>query len=367
MKHLRHLTGIFLSLVLLLVACGEQEQTEQPGSEAKAVQIAEVRTMRLQETVAGIGTFEALERVELAAEIPGRVTGIHFQEGDQVAKGQLLFTLDDTELQQALAARRAALDEARAQLTQARRELARRRELLPENLVSQENVDRAETTVKTAAARIERLQAEIERQQAMLADTRIEAPLVGQAAARLVDVGDFVAAGRTLTTLVNTDRLKLVFTVPERAGSRAAVGQTVEIHADAYPDRTFSGEVYFISPSVSAETRSLLIQAWVDNDLSLLRPGNFAAVDLVTGVREEALVIPEESLVPTRGGYRAFRVEDGKARLRKVEIGLRKPGLVEITGGLQAGDRIVRRGQIALTDGDAVKSVESSADTEQGS
>lgn len=367
MKHLRNRTGILLGLVLLLVACGEQEQSEAPGPEAKAVEIAEVRTMRLQETVAGIGTFEALERVELAAEIPGRVTGIHFREGEQVAAGQLLFTLDDIELQQALAARRAALDEARAQLTQARRELASRRELLPENLVSQENVDRAETAVKTAAARIERLQAEIERQQAMLADTRIEAPVAGQAGARQVDVGDFVAAGQTLTTLVNTDRLKLVFTVPERAGSRAAVGQTVEIHADAHPDQTFAGEVYFISPSVSAETRSLLIQAWVDNGLALLRPGNFAAVDLVTGVREEALVIPEESLVPTRGGYQVFRVADGKARLQAVAIGLRKPGLVEITSGLQAGDRVVRRGQIALTDGDAVRATGSGTNTEQGS
>ncbi len=358
---------LFAAVVLLLAGCSESKQPEDRGPSAKSVAIAEVRPMRLQETVPGIGTIEALENVRLAAEIAGRVAGIHFTEGDRVEAGQLLFTLDDAELQQALAARRAALEEARAKLAQARRELARRRELLPDNLVSRENVDRAETAVKTAAASIDRLQAEIGRQKAMLEDTRIEAPVAGRVGDRRVDVGDFVDAGQLLTTLVNTERLKLVFTIPERVGGRAAVGQQVEVHVDAHPDRTFSGEVYFISPSVSPDTRSLLIQAYVDDDLDLLRPGNFAAVDLVTGVREEALVIPEEALVPTRGGYRVFVVEDGKAHLREVQIGLRQPGLAEITAGLEAGDRIVRRGQIALADGDPVKPVDNAAGTESGS
>ena len=321
--------------------------------------MALVETRRLQDTVQGVGTFEALESVGVAAEAGGRLVGVHFTEGDVVQAGDLLFTLDDAELRQQVAARRAALSEARSELENARRDLARRRELLPEGLVSQENVDRAATAVETARSRVERLQAELDRFQEMRDDTSIAAPVPGRVGARRVDVGDYVDAGQVLVELVNTQRLKISFTVPERAAVQAAAGQQVEVHADAFAERSFSGEVYFISPNIDPGTRTLQIKAWVENSDDLLRPGGFAAVDLVTGVRENALVIPEEALVPTRTGYMVFVVEDGRARKREVEIGLRKPGLVEVTSGLSAGETVVQSGHMALTEGDPVRDVAS--------
>ena len=350
-------------LLAVLVAlpffgCAEKEQEEKEGPRAVPVEMAQVETRRLQDTVQGVGTFEALESVGVAAETGGRLVGIHFTEGDVVQAGDLLFTLDDAEQRQQIAARRAALAEARSELENARRDLARRRELLPEGLVSQENVDRAATAVETARSRVERLQAELDRFQEMRDDTRIVASMPGRVGARRVDVGDYVDAGQVLVELVNTHRLKVSFTVPERAAAPAAEGQKVEVHADAFPERSFSGEVYFISPNIDPGTRSLLIKAWVENSDDLLRPGGFAAVDLVTGVRENALVIPEEALVPTRTGYMVFVVEEGRARKREVEIGLRKPGLVEITNGLSTGETVVQSGHMALTGGDPVRDVE---------
>lgn len=367
MNFTRPRPGVLLAAALLVFSgCGE---TDQPAAQERArpVEISAVRTMRLEQTVTGIGSLKALETVQLAAEIAGRVSGIHFTEGDQVAAGDLLFSLDDAELQLELEARQAALAEARTDLAQARREHARRRQLLPQDLVSQESADRAETAVNAAAARLERLQAEIGRARELLADTSITAPAAGRIGARQVDVGDFVSAGQALATLVNTERLKLAFTIPERMAGQAAVGQQVHLYVDAWPDETFAAEVYFVSPSISVATRSLLLQAYVDNGRRRLRPGNFAAAELVTGVREAALVIPEEALVPTRQGYQVFVVEDATARLREVDIGLRQPGLVEITAGLAAGDRVVRRGHIELSDGDPVRALEATSEPENGS
>ncbi len=354
-------------ILLSVIGCSEEKKQEDREPQAVPVEMATVETRRLQETVRGVGTFEALENVSIAAEISGRLVDIHFTEGETVQAGQLLFTLKDEELQQQLEARRAALAEARAELENARRDYERRRELLPEGLVSQENVDRAETAVETARARVERLQAEREELRERRDETRIEAPVSGRVGARQVDVGDYVDAGQVLATLVNTDRLKIAFSVPERAAGAAAVGQSVEVHADAFVGRTFSGEVYFVSPEIEPETRSLLIKAWIEDSENLLRPGGFAAVDLVVGVREEALVIPEEALVPTRTGYQVFVVEDGRAQKREVEIGLRKPGLVEITAGLSAGETVVRSGHMALSEGDPVRAAGDEARAGSGS
>lgn len=166
-----------------------------------------------------------------------------------------------------------------------------------------------------------------------------------------MDAGQFVDTGTQLTTVVQTDRLKIRFTVPERHMDRVRTDQKIRISAPAYPEEKFPGKIYFIDPQIDPGTRSLKIQAQAGNPKNLLRPGGFASVELLTGTRKDVLTIPEEALIPTRSGYMVFVIENGRAKGREVEIGLRKPGTVEITSGLEEGETIVQAGHISLSEG----------------
>jgi membrane fusion protein (multidrug efflux system) len=174
-----------------------------------------------------------------------------------------------------------------------------------------------------------------------------------------VDVGDYVQAGELLATLYQVDALEIEFTLPERHSGRIETDQDVQLTVSAFPERTFSATTIFVSPSVDDQTREFLVKARLDNRNTLLKPGSFATALLTVRQRENALVIPEEALIATREGYMVFLVgEDGTAVQRRVEIGLRNPGFVEITSGLAAGDLVVRTGHMRIADGSPLEIVD---------
>ncbi len=344
-------------VLLLLGACGGDAGPADEAEPPVRVRVAEVREQTLMETVRGIGTLRALQTVELRPEIPGRVTRIAFEEGGQVERGALLFELDTRKLTQELEARRAALEAAEARQHNAERELARVERLFEQQVATEDVRDQAATDLRAARAEVNRLRSEVNLARERLADARIHAPFDGSIAEALVDEGDYVQAGALLTTLYRTDQLEIDFTLPERHMGRIEPGQPVELAVTAYPDRTFSATTTFVSPSVSERSRDILVKARFDNPNALLKPGTFATALLTVG-RRQALVIPEEALVPTRQGYIVFVVgEDGRAETRRVSIGLRNPGLVQITDGVRRGERVVRTGHLRLAEGSPVEIV----------
>ena len=350
--------GLFL---LLAAACSRQEDATSspaPAESAVPVEAVEVRREDLPVTLTAVGSLTAAEVVTIRSEIADIVSAIHFQEGQPVAKGDLLFSLEDDELRQQLAARRAALAEAEATTANARRILERRRVLLAEKVVPPETFEEARTAFKTAAAREERLRAEIRGILARLDDTAIHAPIDGTAGAQRVEVGDFVEIGQALVTIVGSAVLEIDFAVPGRYANQVAAGQQAAIRTAATGEKTFEGPVFFVSPAIREDTRDLLLKARIDNTGGKLRPGAFATVTLTLAVREKALILPEEALVPRRTGYSVFVVEDERARRRDVTIGERRPGSVEIRQGLEAGETVVRAGHMAVADGDRVKIVD---------
>jgi membrane fusion protein (multidrug efflux system) len=319
-----------------------------------------VKHQNLAEVIDSIGSLEPLEEVEIRPEIAGIIQAIHFREGQPVEAHDLLFTLDDAELRQRLRARRAELAGAEVEMRNARRMYQRRQELFEEAVVARETRDEARTEFEAARARVERLKAQIRETEEQLQDTRIRSPISGHAAERRVDRGDFVKPGDLLVSVVRIDQLKASFTVPERFMRRTRTGQTIELQTPARPSKTFSGRVYFISPRIQQDTRQLLVKALVNNAVGELRPGAFVSVELIVGQRPDALVVPEEALVPVRSGYGVYVLSDSRAVWRPVTIGLRKPGLVEIREGLKAGEAVIRKGHISVSDGDRVRIVGSS-------
>lgn len=352
------LTTLVLILALGTTACGYEQNTD----DVQGVPVDTVRARRttLQETVEGIGSLEALERVGIKPEVSGKVAGIHFREGSEIRKGDLLFTLQDEKARHRLQARRAALNEARAQLENARQTYRRRKELYDQDLVSVEARDQARTSFEAARARVERLEAEVAGIREQLEDTRLSAPFTGVVGDRRVDTGEVVSAGTPLVTLVRTGNLKVSFTVSERYAGSLQPGQPVRVSVDAFPEDTFSGRVSFVSPEVRPASRDLLVQARVPNPENRLRPGNFASVEVVVDERPDAVVVPEEALVPMQEGFALFVVDPAsmEADRRDVTIGLRQPGLVEITEGVRAEEIVVRRGHLDLSDGEVVHVLE---------
>lgn len=307
---------------------------------ALPVKVATVRRDTVTEAVTAVGTLLANESVVIRPEIDGRIEAIHFQEGQLVRKGDKLVSLDAAEVEAQLTSAIAA-----ANLNRSR--LKRAEELFEKKFISAQALDEARENLNQTNAR----EAEI---RAKLAKTVIRAPFEGVTGLRQVSPGAYAKAGQDVARLEGIGTLKLDFRVPEAYLRQIRTGQVLTVVVDAYPGESFSGSIYAIEPAVDEATRTVLLRARLPNPGVRLKPGMFARVSLVLAQRENALVVPEQAIVPRGDGRFVFRVVDGKAVLTKVETGLRRPGEVEISAGLEAGQAIVADGQLRLQDGAAV-------------
>ncbi|MFP4049795.1 MAG: efflux RND transporter periplasmic adaptor subunit [Desulfovermiculus sp.] len=348
--------GLFSCVLGLMFLIQSTLATAQ--EECIPVDLTEVRTTDLEETIEGIGTLEARQRVTLKPEIAGVIEQVHFQEGSPVSKGELLFSIEDSTYKAQLRAKEAALAQAKAELAHRKRIYDRRKRLFAQNQISEEVKDEAETKLETARATVSRLLAEIDEIKEVLKDTKIRAPFDGITGELLVDAGNWVDAGTSLTSVVQIDELDISFTLPEKSIGRVQRGQKVRVRVPAYAGRNFEARVSFVSPQIASGSRSLLVKAKLDNPDRDLKPGGFSSVQLQVGVRSDVPVIPEEALIPTRTGYMVFVVEEDQAQGQSVEIGLRKPGQVEIAQGLSKGQTIIRTGHEDVQEGDRVCSAQ---------
>jgi membrane fusion protein (multidrug efflux system) len=168
---------------------------------------------------------------------------------------------------------------------------------------------------------------------------------------RNLSLGAYVTPGTTIVNLEKIDRLKLDFRVPETVMTQVSVGQSVEMTVDAYPGRTFAGEVYAIDPQVDVNGRSLRIRARMPNPDMALRPGLFARV-IIKGLEERQVVrVPEAAVVPQGDNKLVYTIVGGKAKENKVQVGRRRAGEVEILEGIEDGMQVVISGQMRLRDG----------------
>jgi membrane fusion protein (multidrug efflux system) len=307
------------------------------------VEVARAEAMTLTDDVQAVGSLKSSQGVMLRPEVSGRIARLGFVEGQRVQRGQLLVQLDDT-LQQA------QLKQAEAQASIARTNLQRSRELLAQNFVSQSAVDQNAASLQVAEAQVALAQAQ-------LARMRVLAPFDGTAGLKQVDVGDYVKDGADIVNLENLAALTVQFAVPERYVDRLRAGQPVEVAVDALPGRSFKGRVQAVDSQVDANGRALQVLAQVDNPGALLKPGMFARPRVIFSVREGAVVVPEEALVPLGAQQFVFKVVDGPdgqklSQRLEAKIGLRLPGKVEIAEGLQAGDVVATAGQTRLLRGD---------------
>lgn len=304
-----------------------------------AVVVATATLERLAQQIEALGTARANESVDITAKVTNLVTAVHFREGQPVARGALLVELDG-------AAARAQLGIAEAAVKESRSQWKRSQELYSTKALSQAQLDQIEATLSANEARVAAAQAQLD-------DTRIRAPFAGHTGLRRVSVGSLVNPGTVITTLDDTATIKLDFTVAETFLSALSPGLAITARSAAYPDRTFDGTVSSVDSRVDPTTRSVIVRALIANRDGLLKPGMFLTVRLSRG-EADALMVPEQSLVPEQGDVFVYVVKDGKAEKRKIRIGQRRVGSVQVLEGLSAGETVVTEGTQKMRDGLAV-------------
>jgi membrane fusion protein (multidrug efflux system) len=308
-----------------------------PGSGAVTVEAIKVATQSLPQTITAVGSLRSDESVTLRPEVAGRISNIAFREGERVTKGAMLVRLDP-------AVPQAEVAQSRANLVLARTKYDRAVDLAKSNFISGQAKDEAENNLKVAEAALQLAEAK-------LAKMDLRAPFSGIIGLRSVSVGDYVKEGADLVNLESIDPLKVDFRVPEIYMRQVQVGQPLQVQLDALPGKTFEGKVFAVNPLIDAAGRSVVIRAMVRNPDTSLRPGMFARVRLITRDAQDALVLPEQALVPQGDQQFVYRVVDGKAVRTKVEVGQRRDSKVEILNGVDKGDVVVSAGQLKLRDG----------------
>ncbi len=313
------------------------QQSGGGGPPAMPVEALPVRLDTVNESASAVGTLNANESIVVCSEIAGRISAIHFLEGQFIQKDAILLELDSTEYQ-------AQVAQIKATVELSRMNFERAKQLYRENLISQQSYDEIETKLKE-------FQASLDLAQARLDKTIIRAPFGGRLGLRQVSLGDYVQPGQTIVNLEDLSSLKVDFRIPEIYLGRVKTGQRVDIQVDAFSDRAFSGKIFAIDPRIEEASRTILIRARIPNPEIQLRPGMFVRVSIVLGERPNAILIPEQAVVPMGQDSFVFRVVDGKAALTKIKIGQRRTGEVEILEGLTPKDTVVTAGQMKIRDG----------------
>lgn len=337
---------IFYTLLIIglgaLIAYRIIDNTEAQNTNGPRTQgIATVTGMVLEpqnfaENLSLSGSLEANEQVELRSEISGVVESVNFREGSKVNKGQVLFRVNDQELRAQLAkiktAEQLAVEnERRAQL------------LLEKEAISQEEYD-------VALANLQSAKAESQLIAAQLAKATIRAPFSGTIGLRYISEGTYVTPSTSVAKLVNTDKLKLTFSIPEKYSSQVGIGSELSF-TTAGSAEVHTATVYAIEPGVDVTTRTLKMRAMAENEDGKLIPGTFADVTLPLAAVNNAIMVPTEALIPIQNGKKIFITRDGIAKEVIVETGARTENSVRVLSGLKPGDTILTSGVMILKDG----------------
>lgn len=292
-------------------------------------------------TIYAVGALKTHQGVAVKAELEGLVREVAAVSGQAVEAGALLVQLDTS-------VETAQLSGLEAQARLAELNLNRARELRANGTNTPNDLDTAETTVQQTRSAVEQLKATI-------AKKRIVAPFAGRLGIVQVYPGQFLSKGDALVVLESINPIHADFSLPQQEIARVAAGQAVQLTVDAYPGRTFTGQITAISPRVNDATRNLDVRATLANDDEALRPGMFAKIEVVLPASERALVIPSAAVVYNPYGETVYVLTDNVAHQRFIKTGASRGDLTQVREGLKAGDQIVTSGQIKLRNGSAVK------------
>lgn len=309
---------------------------EKMKSSSVSVQACIAQDQKLVSSIPAVGTLLPNEEVDLTAESAGKVVEIYFKEGSRVKEGDLLLKVDDSDLL-------AQHQRASFQRKLLKEKLDRQRVLFEQEAVSREEYDQVQTDFNMVEADIALLDVKI-------AKTELRAPFDGLVGFREVSLGAYLQPGVLVSRLVDDNRLKVEFSIPEKYAGLPLVNAKVSFNIEA-SDKDFTATVYAVDPRVDSETRTIILRARCDHADSRLSAGMFARLNLITNQTEHAILLPTEAIVPEMGGRSVWKLENGKAKSVQVETGERTEDKIEILSGIEVGDTIVTTGLMQMRPG----------------
>jgi membrane fusion protein, multidrug efflux system len=337
---------VALVAVILLLRIAPWKKAASPAAQAGArmsavnVKAHVITAEKLEDRIIVTGSLLSNESVELRSETAGKVTGIFFREGSRVNKGDLLVQINDAELQAQLMS--AVYQKKLAEGTE-----SRQRQQLEIEAISQEDYD-------VALNRVHTLEAEMQLLEAQLQKTKIIAPFSGQIGLRYVSEGSFVSSNTAIATLVDTDPIKIEFSVPERYSNVVKTGQEILFRVQGRSEKN-RAVVYAVEPEIDSNTRSLHLRAQCPNSQGQFIPGSFAEVELLLSVSDQAIMAPSQSLIPELDKQTIYLFKSGKAVSVPVEIGIRTSEKIQILTGAAPGDTVITSGILQMRPNVAVK------------
>ncbi|HSE76893.1 MAG TPA: efflux RND transporter periplasmic adaptor subunit [Alphaproteobacteria bacterium] len=324
------------------------------GGQTLPVDVVAARSDVVAEKVESVGTARANESVVITAKQTGNVLVINFDEGQRVRAGHMLIELETRERKADIDQAKSDLDQSKAVRDDAKSRLDRARQLRGSGNVTEARLDELEAALRGAEARVRSAEARVRSLDARLDDVRITAPFDGRVGIRQVSPGALVQPGTPITTLDDISKIKFDFSVPETVLGQLRPGLVVVARSVAFPDRVFEGVVSIVDTRVDPITRAVRVNALFENPDEALRPGMFLSLDMALSRRDNAVLVPEEAIIPEGVKHFVFVIVDNRAHRREVQIGARLPGEVEIRDGLKAGETVVVRGVQRVRDGQQV-------------
>ena len=380
----RFLPLLAVALSILSVSCkeGDTKQRAEAG-EKKRVKVVKAMSANVPRSVEVSGTLAAEEEVVLSVKVPGRVQTVYVDLGSPVKRGQALVRLEPADfqlrVQQADAAYQQArvrlgLDaegegdgnslnmeetgvvrQAKAVLEEAKLTRDRMESLSKDGLVAKSQYDDAMAQYQVAEARYQDAVEEVRARQALLIQRRAELDIArkqlsdsvlsssteGVIQEKRVTAGQFVASGDPVLTLVRIHPLRLKLAVPERDSSNVRAGQRVEIRVEGDANRVHVGRLARVSPAISADNRTLMVEAEIGNEQGVLRPGSFARAEIITDSNQPVVLIPASSVITFAGLTKVISIENNETQEKRVKLGRNSKGSVEVVEGIQAGETVV--------------------------
>ena len=364
------LLPFLLFSAVLGTGCRKPVVTTQAASEPQPVQAA-ILTLAgqpFQSTIAITGTLVSNARVDVKAEVIGRITRFDKEEGAHVAAGEAVAWVNDENYQLAVRQAETAVKVAEAAVERAalvqshsHSELDRAENLLKSGGITDKDLKAAQLADRDAAAQVTLAKAQLDQARAAqdtarkhVRDTVIVSPVAGEIQKKMVNPGAYVEAPTPVFTIVDNNRLELESPVASADLAAIRPNQSVSFTVNSYPGQKFEGRVVEINPAVDEQTRSAKVRVRVVNAGGRLKAGMFAEGEILTGANRNALIIPAAALYrddrSAKSSY-VFVLENGKAARRDVRIGQERDAQVEIADGLRPGDRLIAEQNIEIAQG----------------
>jgi len=341
---------VFLLFMMLLnMGCKKTEETVE--ERVMNVKVWTVENKLLRPFVSTIGTLKPFEEVIVSSELEGIVKNVRVDEGSFVSRGMRLAEINETDYRLEAIRAEASMRQTKATLANTKLEYERKASLYKEELVTKQQFDDISARLTLSEGELDRAKASLSLARERLSKTKIYSPIQGFVREKKVTAGDYVRNGSALMVVIQSNPIKLNFTVPEKDVGKLKIGQDVLFKVDSFPDQEFKGHVRIIYPSLEERTRTLQVEALVPNSDNRLKPGLFAKVTLFTEQARDMIVVPITAILYDNAKVKVFVAEGNVARERVVNIGNKYGEMLEIFEGLKKGETLVVVGQNNLSEG----------------